>query len=204
MPISRAVRVVVRRGLDHETAAARVLAEALGIAPGDLELQRDARGKPAIRVPATDLRFSVAHTSGLTLVALAHDVDVGVDVESLARDVTGWAMWDQIITECEAVHLPASQTTRNALLLQMWVRREALLKAAGIGLSVDPATIELTPHGRIVGLPLNLSTPREWSLHDIAIPGCAAAVACRSDRTQVEVEDQAWSNDHHGSSSLQP
>lgn len=200
-----AVRIVMETGRGHSGAAPRAIAAALDIAADELALERDARGKPAVRTPVTDLCFSVAHTSGLTLVALASGVEVGIDVERLGRDVTGWRLWEQTLTSDELAHLPADRAARNRALLQSWVRREALLKAAGVGLAVDPLAIELAADGRIVELPRALGSPAAWSLDDVAIPGCAAAIACRPGRTRVEVIDSSPAvGDRGGPGSMQP
>lgn len=171
--------------------APAVLAAALGLHRDELEWKRDAGGKRAISAPATDLRFSVAHTSGLSLVALALGVDVGVDVERLDRNVTDWTLWGQTLTADEVSSLPANREARNAALLQQWVRREAILKAAGVGLAVEPRAIALTADGAIVSLPAALGTPDVWSLDDVCVPGHAAAIACRPRVTRVEIHADA-------------
>lgn len=173
------VRIVIQSGPGHREAAQAVVAAALGRAPDELDLEKDGRGKPQVRAPATDLRFSVAHTLGLTLVAVGLGVDVGVDVERLDRRVTGWALWAQTLTTDEASRLPLDRAARNATLLRHWVRREALLKAAGVGLAVEPRALELAADGRICALPAALGAPGDWALEDVPVPGCAAAVACR-------------------------
>jgi len=188
LPRAGAVRIVVRTGPDHRSSAPAVLAAALGLAPDELELERDGRGKPFIRAPATDLRFSFAHTADLTLVALTTGIEVGVDVERLDRDVTAWALWRHTLTADETSRLPVDQTARNACLLQLWVRKEALLKAAGVGLGVEPRAIELAGDGRVLALPAALGAASAWSLHDVAVPGCAAAVACSPPVAMVEID----------------
>lgn len=86
---------------------------------GDVQFERDARGKPRLR--GRDLHFNLSHSGDLALVALCRDCEVGVDVEQARRD-------------------------RTAEFLRGWVRREAYLKALGTGLtdsllSVDPEGI---------------------------------------------------------------
>ena len=178
---------MTRTGTGHESAAPIVVAAALGISADALELEKDGYGRPVISAPATDLRFSVAHSCGLTLIALAIEAEVGVDVECFNRDVTDWMMWEQTLTRDEISHLPADRTVRNATLLRHWVRREALLKAAGVGVAIEPRSIELSVHGRIAALPRALAPAASWSLHDVAIPGYAAAIACRPGVAIVEV-----------------
>lgn len=143
-----------------------------------------------MNAPGADPRISIAHTLDLTLVAVALGVDVGVDVERLDRSVTDWALWEQTLTAGEASRLPTDRVARNAMLLRSWVLREALLKAAGLGLAVEPGAIELAPDGELVALPPVLGAVAEWALVDLPVPGCAAAVAFRPGDacTTLEVE----------------
>lgn len=86
----------------------------------------DGPGRPSV---------SVARTPGVTVVALAGCTSVGVDVERTDRLVAA---------EVQAVLLhPAELATTPAEVAAAWVRKEALLKACGEGLLVDPASVRL-------------------------------------------------------------
>ena len=182
------VRVAVVAGRDHRVRARRALAEALAIPAAELELDHDAQGRPVITRPRTSTVVSIAHAPDLTLVAFAPHGDVGVDVEPLDRNVLGWALWRHVLTRRELERLPSVPRERNAALLRLWVRKEALLKAVGTGIAVEPSGIELTKDGEVVALPPRLGAVEDWALHDVEIPGCAAAVACRPVASGSRVE----------------
>ena len=82
-----------------------------------------------------ELRFNASGSDGLALVAVATDVEVGIDLERV-RDVPDLeALARQLV---DAVELRALESTppgmRARRFLESWVRRESLAKAAGLGL----------------------------------------------------------------------
>lgn len=182
-----AVRLVtwtepVGREVVHE-----VVAGALGIPSSELRIDSRAGGKPFVGRPRTDMRFSVTHAGGMCAVALGWGRDVGVDAEALDRDVEGWTLWRHVLSERE-LELLGRDGDRRSALLRAWARKEALLKAAGFGLAVEPATIELTAEGGILALPAALGARSAWSLHDVSLPGYVVVVACRPAARSVVVE----------------
>lgn len=183
LPAVGTLRVVCRRGPDASAPTAQLFADAVGWSAENVVLVRGCRGKPYVGIPASDVSFSVARTRGVGLVALTRGVEVGVDVECIDRDVTEWALWRHALTERERSFLPAELRARNAALLLRWAAKEAILKASGLGLAVDPASIELGRDGTVVTLPPALGHPEDWAVLPIPISGCAAAVAFRTRRT---------------------
>lgn len=86
-------------------------------------------GKPRLTVDI-GVHFNVSHAAGVTVIAVS-DGEVGVDIESSARPphfVEG--LW---------TFLPPGE--RDGDVLSAWTRREALLKAIGIGVCRDPAGV---------------------------------------------------------------
>ena len=185
---ARTIRVVLRRGAPRRELLRDVLAAELGKSPAEVVLETDTRGKPWVASPPSDLRFSVSHTEGATLVATAREVDVGVDVER-ERDVTSWRIWEHALTQDEIATLPDERVARNAALLQAWVAKEAILKAEGSGLAVDPRGIELSANGQVLALPAAFGVPADWSLTRLDINGFFAAVACRPPVSSVAFEE---------------
>jgi phosphopantetheinyl transferase len=183
------LRAVVCPPGDQGRFATQALAIELGVPVTEVVIRRDARGKPLVERPDCDLALSISHTRGVTVVAFARGVDLGVDVERIDRAVIEWALWRHVLTPLEMQRLPSSRDARTVALLQSWVSREAVLKAAGVGLAVDPRDIELTPEGRIVALAPSLGVPSDWVLTRIALEGFVAAVACRLHRERSRERD---------------
>ncbi|MDS1268909.1 4'-phosphopantetheinyl transferase superfamily protein [Lipingzhangella sp. LS1_29] len=102
-------------------------------------------GKPYPSGPARGLQVSLTHSGDRVGVAVLADIEVGVDVEAVTstRDLDRLA--EHVLTEGERIALdrvPTRQRERG--FFTYWSRKEALLKATGLGLSGGLRTIEVT------------------------------------------------------------
>jgi len=126
------------------------LASYLGCAPQSLRLdQRCARcgeqhGKPRLVAPVSELAFNLSHTQGLVALAVCRHRDVGIDVEWRGRADTMPELVHLLLSAVEREALDeVPEARRPAVLLECWVRKEALLKATGEGLSLDLRKVTL-------------------------------------------------------------
>ena len=88
---------------------------------------RDGRPQP--------LHVSVAHGGGLAVAAVCDHGPIGVDVEHVDPRRNLLAIAQRFYSPEEFRHLEAAGTDeRTALFHQWWTRKEAVLKATGIGL----------------------------------------------------------------------
>ena len=109
--------------------------------PLDLVFRRGAWGKPDLEDTAGH-RFSLSYRDDVALVATSLTLEVGVDVDSLEglQDLDGTAC--EIMTGAEYESWRATPVAdRQPALLRCWTRKEAVLKAIGTGLSVDPKSV---------------------------------------------------------------
>ena len=89
-----------------------------------------AHGKPYLPgLPS--VKFNISRTSGLALIAVAMDVEVGVDVERL-RPIPEWR-------EIAGRYFPAAGVADEREFFRHWTRLEAQVKAWGVGLTGDAA-----------------------------------------------------------------
>jgi 4'-phosphopantetheinyl transferase len=140
-------------------------------------LRRSRAGKPELK--GSDLRVSLAHSGEVAVVAVTSGREVGVDVEVLRAGTETWSLSSHALTHSESERLealPVSQ--RSGAFLWMWTRKEALLKALGVGLALDPRLIELEGQKIIAAAP-ELGQAHDWTLVDLPLPGHAAALALR-------------------------
>jgi 4'-phosphopantetheinyl transferase len=126
------------------------LASYLDYAPQALRLdQRCLRcgrqhGKPRLVDPVSDLAFNLAHSRGLIVLAVCGGYEVGVDVEDRGRATSMPELAPLLLSAAEHQALEdVPEASRPEVLLECWVRKEALLKATGDGLSRDPRGVAL-------------------------------------------------------------
>ncbi|MCG6118448.1 MAG: 4'-phosphopantetheinyl transferase superfamily protein [Aquimonas sp.] len=159
-----------RRFIAAHAALRRLLAWASNDDPAALRISADAQGKPVLG-DYPHLHFSLSHCAGRALVALG-SAPLGVDIEAFIRRDTA-LLADQILGPAELCRwhsLPPEQQVRA--LTEAWTGKEALLKACGFGLRVDPVTLELGQGEHV------LPGGGRWFLRPLAcVPGHAAALA---------------------------
>jgi 4'-phosphopantetheinyl transferase len=164
-----------------------VLARYLGLSQSSVVLWRSRAGKPELHDSA--LRVSLAHSGDVALVAVASRREVGVDVEPLRAGTETWSLSSHALTDAERAQLDALPTSRRSeAFLWMWTRKEALLKAVGVGLAVDPRLIELEGQ-TIVAAPPELGRARDWTLADVPLSGHAAALALEGPLSRLLLYD---------------
>lgn len=125
----------------------RTLGTLLDRDPASLAFERrcatcgsDRHGKPSL-TDVSGWHFSLSYTARVAVVAVAREVEVGVDVEELTdADFDGFA--PATLSRDEAPGFVGLEG--NDLLVartRVWARKEAVLKATGRGLVVDPSEV---------------------------------------------------------------
>lgn len=121
-----------------------VLANALGLEPESLRFWRDRNGKPHLL--NVSIAFSVTHTRQEIAVAAMngeHD-DIGLDIEridSIGLDEVS-SIAESILNPSELDNFFRSSQPRS-YLLQCWTAKEAVLKAMGVGLALEPLALAI-------------------------------------------------------------
>lgn len=131
----------------------------------------DEHGRPvliassSVREPA---HVSLARSPTLSIAAVTDAGRVGVDLEAEgAADFVGFAD--------VAMH-PDEKRRADVEPTQLWVRKEALLKASGLGLAIDPREVLALGPGPL-SLPAVGGAHRRGWLYDLEVPGHRASVA---------------------------
>ena len=135
-------RFTVARGLLRA-----LLGRYLGLPSTALVFGYTERGKPFLTGPAEpDLRFNLSHSGGQALFAFAWGREVGVDVEAGERLGEDWpAIAARYFSAREQAELHAlPEHRRRAAFLTGWARKEAYLKATGLGIADGLQKIEVT------------------------------------------------------------
>ena len=162
--IARASRFVFARDRSRYIAAHAALrqlltqhmANASQAAVEPLTLVVGSHGKPALATPSR-LHFNLSHSQNVGLVAISEDCELGVDVEQVRPMNDAAAMAGAYFTPAEQAALAACGSTfgdaaRDRAFFICWTRKEACLKALGIGLYLATRDFEvgISPTSRTV------------------------------------------------------
>jgi 4'-phosphopantetheinyl transferase len=102
--------------------------------PGALEFAHGPHGKPYLR-EAAQFRFNLSHSGAVSLVAVAVDVEVGVDIERVRPMPDCLAVAERFLAPGDAAALRETPTVeREREFFIRWTRAEAMWKARGVGL----------------------------------------------------------------------
>ena len=131
-----------------------------------LDFARHPRGKPYLS-NTPELRFNLTHSCSLALLAIARDLEVGIDLERLRPLPDYPAIAQRYFPE----DVPSPTSVRD--FFRQWTRFEALLKAHGAGLFA-------------IGEP----PPGDWCVRTLdAGPRCAAALASQYEPRAIEFHE---------------
>jgi len=133
------------RWSEGRSSLRQILGAYLNKSPKSIRFQYGLAGKPCLSEDHGELAFNIAHCEGWAFLALQKTGRIGIDVEvvrplselaSLAQfcfSSADLAIWKQ---------LPADR--KLAGFYQSWTTKEALVKAFGVGLTIDLTAIDVT------------------------------------------------------------
>jgi len=163
-----------RHALDHDTyviahAFWRVaLGLALKMEPAAVPLTRSANGQPLL--PDTGYATSLSHSNTMVAVAIARGSAVGVDIEGFPPRNNLDDIATALCTPTEAAVMATLEgEARTRALLELWTRKEALLKAFGVGLRVAPSAIN-ADIDRFIAPPQDAADSTACRLFPLAMP----------------------------------
>ena len=135
-------RVEALRFLASHAVLRAVLASAVGRTRSQLALTVDGLGKP--RLAGGLIRFNMSRSGPTVLIGISEAREIGVDVE-MDREVPcqeGLAREHLSSFEYEAWWADTA-LSREVTFLKLWTRKEACVKAAGMGLAMRLGSVEV-------------------------------------------------------------
>jgi phosphopantetheine--protein transferase-like protein len=112
----------------------QLLGRYTGILPDRIKFQYNQFGKPFLVGTEKSIFFNISHSSGISLLALDTNSRVGVDVEKINPNVDYNAIIRHCFTEKENSYINEFRDRSIQRFYRVWTRKEALLKALGIGI----------------------------------------------------------------------
>jgi 4'-phosphopantetheinyl transferase len=161
-----------------------LLAAMRDASPASVEFSADPFGKPRL-VRSGGVEFNMSHSGGIVLIGFARDMAVGVDVEA-RRPMSDRS---QIVRRyfhpgevADFADVPDDQA--EDAFFRCWSRKEAVVKALGLGMSLDLHRYRVTcmpgAAPELLALEGEIAPHETWSIVDID-PGSnyVGAVAVR-------------------------
>lgn len=138
-------RFVAARGLLRE-----LLGRYLRQAPAGLEFSYGKHGKPFLSGEnvSSGLSFNLSHSSGMVVYAIARERNLGIDVEHARAESAGEDIAQRYFSAREVSDLRTLlPDARVEGFFLCWTRKEAYLKATGMGLQIplDSFSVSLLP-----------------------------------------------------------
>lgn len=124
-----------------------ILANYLDCNPQCLRFEIGSHGKPALdnlRNPFK-IQFNISHSRDLILIAITVEDLIGIDVEYYDKKCSIEGLGENIFSPSEKIFFSAlnSKEEKKEAFFRCWTRKEAYLKAIGIGLTQDLTSISV-------------------------------------------------------------
>lgn len=137
-----------------------------------VRIARGPFGKPYLE--RKTLRFNMSDTKDAILIGFTLGMEIGVDIETTARSVDHEAVGRHYFTPAEIRSISEAGDRSRERFLEFWTRKEAVLKASGVGimedlraLRVDAPRNELTiNHDAFCSMAAPEYHVRTWSVGD--------------------------------------
>ena len=171
-----------------------VLAHYLHCAPDQLNFSTGEYGKP-ILLSDKSLDFNLSHSGDYALIAVTRECKVGIDVERIRQGVSHEGIAHRYFSRreiSELVALPPEE--RRIAFFNGWTRKEAYIKAHGLGLSLplNSFDVSLTPNEAAM---LRATRPDQeesarWTLMSLeVVPDYAGALAVEGQGLEFRLWD---------------
>ena len=186
------VRYIATHGCLHD-----ILSRYLHYEPGQLTFSNNQYGKPALN--NHKLEFNLSHSSDFSLVAITRDRKVGVDVECIRMNMEHESIANRFFSANEVSELMALPADLRIVgFFNCWTRKEAYIKAQGMGLSLplESFDVSLTPSAPVT---LRATRPDSdmaalWTIMALEVaPGYSAAVSVFGQDLELRLWD--WNSD---------
>lgn len=156
----------------------------------DVRLGQEPSG--ALRVDAAGWQISISHARSCSAFALAPDTALGIDIE-LVRPVEDATRIAEHFLHSDEAHWvnDGDPAKRSERFLRLWVRKEAVVKAAkqGLHMRLDDWPAIKAQRAGPGPFAVRAGSDLTWWVHDFDVPGHVLALATASD---VDIAPPRW------------
>ncbi|HEV3157457.1 MAG TPA: 4'-phosphopantetheinyl transferase superfamily protein [Candidatus Baltobacteraceae bacterium] len=175
--------LIGRRWAEARGALRVVLGSYASVAPSRIVFDTGQFGKPVLRESNVALSFNITHTGNIALIAVAGtNRMVGIDAELIRSDVEWSNLSRRFFAPAEAEEIHSAPPEQHvAAFFACWTRKEALVKAMGVGLSMllDTFQVSMLPNrpAEVIAVAGDPLARTRWKLVDLSEADFAAALA---------------------------
>lgn len=157
-----------------------------------IRFSRGPFGKPYLE--RKKLRFNFSDTKDAILVGFTTGQEIGVDIETMTRELDHAAVSEHYFTTPEIAAIQAAGPDAKQCFLDFWTRKEAVLKASGVGIMDDLRVLRVDgehnvmaiEHEAFVKMAAKEYHVRTWHLEQqhivsLALPKQAGSVSFRKE-----------------------
>jgi 4'-phosphopantetheinyl transferase len=186
-------RFVIRRAVLRH-----LLGGYTGSGPEAVCLSQSTHGKPFLepRENPDALAFSCSHSADLALIALARGREVGVDIEFHRPLPEADELLGACFSPLEIAELAkAPEALKQKIFFDCWTRKEAFVKAIGLGLSypLDRFSVSSSPDqpAALLRVEDDPQAVERWSIQSLEVhPHFSAALAFEGKNANVKCFEQ--------------
>jgi 4'-phosphopantetheinyl transferase len=188
-------RFIIRRAVLRQLLAAILKTE-----PQAIRLEFGTHGKPFVagQAGADGLRFSCSHSADWALIALTRGSELGVDLEQRRPVVDTEDLARNFFSPVEINELVGlSPELRLAGFFDCWTRKEAFVKAIGLGLSypLNGFSVSLSPNqpATLLEVADDIEASKKWRLISLDVaPDYSAALVFEKRQTFLKYFTWNW------------
>ena len=192
--LARAARLIqsvdCARFIHSKIILRQVLARYLAISPEKIQFKTNQHGKPFI--PGSIIQFNLSHSGDCVFIGVTLHQYIGVDVEKTRKNQHYLALAKRFFTASE-------YTAINNMddFYRCWTRKEAFIKATGLGLSFGLSNFEVavselnSQQSALISINNNTADAKQWMLQSIMLDHTAAnyfaAVAVQNNQNDLRI-----------------
>ncbi len=145
--LRRSRRFAFARDRARFLTARHVMRDLLGcyldVEPRELAILYSPHGKPGLEA-RFGIGFNLTHSGDHGLIAFTRAPEIGVDIEEMCHREDRRSLASSVFCASELEALgKIDDAALDGPFLTCWTRKEALLKALGVGLSIDPREVDV-------------------------------------------------------------
>lgn len=189
--------LIRHRFVASHVALREILGHYLKREPEKVRFTRGKHGRPLLADYESTLDFSLSHTTGQALIGVTRDRRVGVDIERIWPGLPAVSLARRYLCPGEArlVEEAGGRLAAEKFVL-LWVRKEAYLKALGLGLgklgSAPDFSRSLSLDVADYKLPNLYGDRVDWKLVDLDVDTEHKAAVILSGRGPIHLKAMSW------------